>query len=188
MSKRFEFTEMYLSGLYRIKRKPIKDGRGSFTRYFCVEEFKEIGFNQLITQINSSVTNTKGTIRGLHFQYPPYTETKIVTCTLGSVFDVVVDIRRNSPTFLQWHGEILNAENQYALYIPDGFAHGFQTMTDDCHLLYLHSNYYSPDAEGGINVFDKMIGIDWPHDVFNISERDKGHPMLDSAYKGLDVS
>jgi len=187
MSQRFNFIKTPLDGLFKIDRKPIVDNRGFFSRLYCEEEFKEIGFDQSIAQINYTLTKQKGTVRGLHFQLPPYAETKIVTCIQGEVWDVAIDIRKNSPTFLQWHTELLSEENQSSLYIPDGFAHGFQALSNDCQLLYLHSNSYVADAEGGINVQDSMLAIDWPLTLTEVSERDKNHPMLDLEFEGLVV-
>ena len=187
MSQRFSFIKTPLDGLFKIDRKPIVDNRGFFSRLYCEEEFKEIGFDQSIAQINYTLTKQKGTVRGLHFQLPPYAETKIVTCIQGEVWDVAVDIRKNSPTFLQWHAERLSTENQSSLYIPDGFAHGFQTLSDNCQLIYLHSTSYVASAEGGINVQDPMLAIDWPLTLTEVSERDKNHPMLDLEFEGLVV-
>lgn len=188
MSQRFDFIETPLAGLFRVDRKPITDSRGFFTRFFCAEEFKEIGFNQPIAQINHTLSRHKGAIRGMHFQYPPQTETKIVTCIQGEVLDVAVDIRKGSSTFLQWHAEVLSAENQSSLYIPDGFAHGFQALTNDCQLLYLHSVSYAPNVEGALNVLDPTLAIDWPLEVTEISERDRNHPLLDSQFEGIVIS
>mgnify|MGYP006429330939 FL=1 len=187
MSQRFDFNSTPLQGLYRIEHKPFKDQRGFFSRLFCAEEFKEIGLVKPITQINYTLTKSKGTVRGMHFQYPPHTETKMVTCIQGSVFDVAVDIRKESPTYLQWYAEILSKENQRALYIPDGFAHGFQTLTEGCQLLYLHSEFYTPGAEGALNVTDPQLAIHWPQPIVEISDRDKKHPMVDDKFKGLSI-
>ena len=187
MSERFNFIGMPLVGLFRVERKVLTDSRGFFSRFFCADEFGEIGFNKTIVQMNHTLTKQKGAIRGMHFQYPPHTETKIVSCLQGKVMDIVVDIRKGSPTFLQWHAEILSAENKYSLYIPDGFAHGFQTLTEDCELFYLHSASYKPDTEGALNVFDPLLSIEWPLEVTEISERDRHHPFLDSEFEGIPV-
>lgn len=187
MSQRFEFIKTPLAGLLRIDRKPISDNRGFFSRLFCANEFKEIGFLNPIAQINHTLTKTKGTIRGMHFQYSPHTETKIVTCIRGEMLDVVVDIRKGSPTFLHWHAEILSATNQSSLYIPDGFAHGFQTLVHDCELIYLHSSSYSPNSEGALNAMDPMLAIQWPLTATEISERDSNHPQLDSQFEGISI-
>jgi len=185
VSQHFDFIETPLAGLFRVDRKPVTDSRGFFSRFFCAEDFKEIGFNKSIAQMNNTQTRQMGAIRGMHFQYPPHTEIKIVTCTQGEIFDVAVDIRRGSPTFLQYHSEILSAENQASLYIPEGFAHGFQTLTDDCHLLYMHSAFYAPDSESALNAQDPMLAINWPREVTDISERDRNHPLLNSQFEGV---
>ena len=188
MSRHFDFIETPIAGLHRIDRKLITDNRGFFSRFFCADEFKQIGLEQPIAQMNHTLTRQKGSIRGMHFHYQPHAETKIVSCIQGEVFDVAVDIRKNSPTFLQWHAELLSAENKSSLYIPAGFAHGFQALTDDCELIYLHTGFYTPDKEGALNTLDSMLAIDWPFEVAEISDRDRNHPMLDSQFEGVVVS
>ena len=188
MSQRFDFIETPLAGLVRVDRKPIVDNRGFFSRFFCVEEFKQIGFTQPIAQMNHTLTKRKGAIRGMHFQHPPYTENKVVTCIQGEILDVAVDIRKGSETFLQWHAERLSADNQFSLYIPAGFAHGFQTLTDDCELLYIHSALYAPNAEGALNALDPTLAIDWPLEVTELSERDFNHPMLNPQFEGIVIT
>ena len=187
MSQRFNFIETSLKDLYKIEQKPIEDERGFLSRFFCAEEFKEIGFTKPIAQMNHTFTKQKGAVRGMHFQNSPHTETKIITCMRGEVFDVAVDIRKNSPTFLQWHAEILSEKNQSSLYIPDGFAHGFQTLTENCELLYIHSSSYQPDAEGALNALEPKLSIDWPLEITEISERDRNNPMISSEFKGIDI-
>ncbi len=187
MSPRFDFEETRLAGLYRIKRKPISDHRGFFERLFCVEEYKDVGLAHPIVQINHTLTRQKGAVRGMHFQYPPYSECKIVTCVRGEILDVAVDIRKGSPTFLQWHAEPLSEENQTSLFIPEGFAHGFQTLKDDSELLYLHSALYQSEAEGALNVQDPRLAIDWPLGITEISERDRQHPMIDMNFTGIEI-
>jgi len=187
MSQHFNFIESPLKGLYKIDRKPISDSRGFFSRFYCAEEFKEIGFTRPVAQMNQTLTKQKGAVRGMHYQHPPYTETKVVTCIRGEIIDVAVDIRKDSPTFLQWHAEILSAENQSSLYIPDGFAHGFQTLTENCELLYIHSSFYEVDAEDALNALDPKLSIDWPFEITELSERDHNHPMIDTDYEGIDI-
>lgn len=187
MSKHFDFNETPLEGLVRINRKPIEDSRGFFSRFFCAEEFKSIGFVGGVAQINHTLTRQKGTIRGMHFQHPPHSETKIVTCVQGEILDVAVDIRKDSPTFLKWHAEILSADNKSSLYIPEGFAHGFQSLKDDSQLIYLHSAFYTPNSEGALNAQDPALAIDWPLKVSEISERDLNHPLLDSQFEGIII-
>jgi dTDP-4-dehydrorhamnose 3,5-epimerase len=185
MSSRFDFIETPLACLYTVRRKYSRDERGFFARLFCAEEFREIGLNSSLAQINHTFTRSRGSVRGLHFQHPPHAETKVVTCIRGEILDVAVDIRKDSPTFLQWHKEVLSPENQTSLCIPGGFAHGFQTLTDDCELLYLHTASYEPDAEGALNVQDPALSIDWPVEISEMSERDRNHPMLDRNFAGI---
>lgn len=184
---RFDFLTTSLAGLTLIQRKPIKDARGFFSRFFCAEEFSQAGFTQSIAQINHALTLKKGTVRGLHFQLPPYAETKVVNCLKGTIFDVAVDLRKGSPTFLQWHGEVLSAENNRSLLIPQGFAHGFQTLTEECELVYLHSAPFTLDAEGALNVADPQLAISWPLPLAELSERDRTHPMIDAKFQGIAI-
>jgi dTDP-4-dehydrorhamnose 3,5-epimerase len=144
MSGHFEVVSTPLAGLAVILRKPMRDERGFFERLFCQEELQTAGLTKPIVQINRSLTRKKGTVRGMHFQYPPHSEVKIVSCLKGEIFDVAVDIRSGSATCLRWHGELLSAENNRSMLIPEGFAHGFQTLSDDCELLYLHTAAYAP--------------------------------------------
>jgi len=187
MSQRFDFIETPLTGLIKIERKPIQDNRGFFSRFFCANEFETIGFTQPIAQMNHTFTRKKGAVRGMHFQNPPYSETKIVTCIKGKVFDVAVDIRKNSLTFLQWYAQILSADNQTSLYIPDGFAHGFQSLTENCELFYIHSSFYQPDAENALNVLDTELCIDWPLEITELSGRDSNYSMIGKDFVGIDV-
>ena len=140
-----------------------------------------------IVQINHTLTVMRGTVRGLHFQYPPHAEIKIVSCLRGEVFDVAVDLRQGSPTFLQWHGEILSASNHRTLLIPEGFAHGFQTLSDDCELLYFHTAAYQPSAEGGLNAQDPKLNIFWPETVVELSSRDAGQPLVNEEFVGVVI-
>jgi dTDP-4-dehydrorhamnose 3,5-epimerase len=140
-----------------------------------------------IAQINHTLTTRTGTVRGLHVQRPPHAEMKIVTCLRGAVFDVAVDLRGGSPTFLQWHAEHLTAENRRWLVIPEGFAHGFQTLTDDCEMLYLHSASYMPSAEGGLDATDPRLAIPWPLPIAERSPRDEGHKRLTAEFEGMQL-
>jgi dTDP-4-dehydrorhamnose 3,5-epimerase len=173
-----KFTELPLKGAYTIDLDKREDDRGFFARYWCKNEFEELGLDTNIVQINNSVSSQKGTLRGLHYQRPPKAETKIVRCIYGSIFDVIVDIRHGSKTYGQGFGKELNGENRTMMYVPKGFAHGFQTMADNVELLYLHSEFYSKEDEGGLLCNDKEIAIDWPLPISEISERDKSHPRL----------
>jgi len=184
-ARRFEFTPTPLAGLVVIHRRPIEDDRGSFCRFFCSDEFREAGLKKPIVQVNHTVTRKKGAVRGLHFQYPPHAETKIISCLKGEVFDVAVDIRKGSPTFLRWHSEVLSADNHNSLLVPEGFAHGFQALTGECELLYLHTESYHPEVEGALNVADPALGITWPLALTDISGRDCSHPYIDSKFPGI---
>jgi dTDP-4-dehydrorhamnose 3,5-epimerase len=179
------FTETNLEGSYIIELEPFTDERGWFARYFCKDEFKKIGHTKEWVQMNHSTTDMKGSLRGMHYQLPPFSETKMVRCIAGAVFDVIIDLRKNSSTFLQWFGTELSSANKKMLYIPEGFAHGFQCLADDCQLLYHHSEYYKPNVEAGIRYDDKKINIEWPLHVTTISQRDISHPYLDENFKGI---
>jgi dTDP-4-dehydrorhamnose 3,5-epimerase len=185
VDERFELEPTPLDGLMVIHRKPIRDNRGFFSRLYCAAAFRAAGLDKSIAQINHTLTQKKGSVRGLHFQHPPHTEWKIVSCLRGEVFDVAVDIRKGSPTFLRWHGEILSARNQKSISIPEGFAHGFQTLSDNCELLYLHTAAYAPGAEDALHVADPMIGVAWPLAITDLSDRDRSHRFIDSDFEGI---
>lgn len=163
------------------------DERGYFRRVFCQKELLSIKENLIIEQINHSLTKKKGTIRGMHFQYPPHAEIKIIRCTKGKIFDVAVDLRKNSKTFLKWHGEILSAENMKSILIPEGFAHGFQTLEDDCEMVYLHSKSYCKDFEGALRYDEPKINIKWPEKVTMVSERDSKHTFIQDDFAGINL-
>ena len=182
---RFDFITTPLSGLKLVQRKVIEDSRGFLSRFYCANEFAEAGINKPIAQINHTLTCKKGAVRGLHFQHPPHTETKLVSCLQGEIWDVAVDLRRDSPTFLQWHGEILSAANRKSLLIPEGFAHGFQTLSKDCELIYLHTAAYHPESEGALNVTDPKLDIIWPLTITEISERDRNHKLIEPDFQGI---
>lgn len=185
MSTRFDLLDTPLSGLRILQRKPIGDGRGYLERLFCAEELLALVPGKHLAQINHTLTANRGTVRGLHFQRPPHAETKFVSCLRGEVFDVAVDLRHNSPTFLRWHAEVLSADNHKTLVIPEGFAHGFQTLTDDCEMLYFHTAAYQAEAEGGLNAQDFRLAIKWPLGVTILSDRDRSHPMLTNEFEGF---
>jgi len=168
-----------LAGLMLLHSTTHTDHRGSFTRLFCQREMEPMLGSQRPVQVNLSVTREAGTVRGLHFQKSPHAEIKIVRCISGSVFDVAVDLRENSPTFAQWHGVSLTSDNGLALLIPEGFAHGFQTQTPNSQLLYFHTEYYSPDVESGVHCDDPTLAIRWPLPHRNLSARDANLPFLD---------
>lgn len=182
-----KFIPTPLSGSYIIEPEPFTDARGWFARVYCKNEFQQIGHTKEWVQLNHSFTSQAGSLRGMHFQYPPHTEIKMVRCIAGSIYDVIIDVRSGSPTFLKWFGAELSAVNRKMLYIPEGFAHGFQTLTDNCELIYHHTSFYTPGSEGAIRFNDKKIGIQWPRDVKDISDRDKQHPLLDDSFTGIKI-
>lgn len=174
-----------LDGVLRVDADPRRDERGAFTRLFCATELAPLLGERRIVQINLSLTRQAGAVRGLHFQHPPHAEMKLVRCVRGRVWDVVVDLRRESPTFLRWHGELLSAANQRMLVIPEGCAHGFQVLEEDSELLYLHTEFYRPEAEGGVRHDDPALAVDWPLPVLDLSARDRQHPLITSDFIGL---
>ncbi|MBU1260884.1 MAG: dTDP-4-dehydrorhamnose 3,5-epimerase [Planctomycetes bacterium] len=182
-----KFAETPLKGTFVVTCEPFEDSRGLFARLFCRDSLKEINDNISIAQINYSLTIKKGSVRGLHFQYPLKSEVKMVRCLTGSVFDVIVDIRHNSQTFLKWHGETISANNMKMMYIPKGFAHGFQTLEPNCTLLYLHSESYDPSCEGALRYNDPMLGIKWPLTATLLSDKDLNHPLLTPSFSGLVI-
>lgn len=182
---RFEIEDLPLHGLKRITRQRLGDARGFLSRLFCADELAQAGWHEPIAQVNHTYTATRGTVRGMHFQYAPACETKLVSCLRGEVWDIAVDLRRGSPTLLHWHAEPLSATNGRALLIPKGFAHGFQALTDDVELLYLHSVAYSRIAEAGLNPNDPALSITWPLSIGTISTRDAQHTLLDMKFEGL---
>ena len=183
----FSILDTPIEGLKVIERKPIGDHRGFLTRIFCNNQLKSAGWKKPIAQINQSVTKKRGTVRGMHFQNPPYAEMKLVSCLQGEIWDVAVDLRKNSPTFLCWHAEKLSSENYRALLIPEGFAHGFQALSDDCEVIYVHSASYLPEAEGGICSNDPALAICWPLDIVEISKRDAEYPFLGKQFLGIEL-
>lgn len=179
------FTESSLAGCYIIELTPFSDDRGWFARTYCKDEFQKIGHTKEWLQMNHSFTAKQGALRGMHFQKPPYSEIKLVRCIAGAVFDVVIDLRKTSPSFMKWFGVELSAKNKKMIYIPEGFAHGFQTLTDNCELIYSHSAMYMQEAEGGLMYNDPALGIEWPLAITDISEKDKKHNLLDKNFNGI---
>lgn len=182
---RFDFILTSLTGLMLVQRKTIEDHRGFLSRFYCADEFRAAGITNPIAQINHTLTRKKGAVRGLHFQHPPHAETKLVSCLKGEIWDVAVDLRCNSPTFLHWHGEILSATNRKSLLIPEGFAHGVQALTEDCELIYLHTAAYHPEAVGALNVTDPRLKIAWPLPLSDLSDRDREHPFVAQNFQGV---
>jgi len=187
MSTRFDLLDTPLAGLRVLRRKPLGDTRGYLERLYCAEELQPLVPDKTISQINHTLTANQGTVRGMHFQRPPSAEIKFVSCLRGEVFDVAVDLRDNSPTFLHWHAEVLSADNHKTLVIPEGFAHGFQTLSDDCEMLYFHTAAYDRDAEGGLNAGDPRLAIQWPLPVVGLSPRDTDHPLLNDDFAGIKL-
>lgn len=179
------FEELPLKGAYVIQPELVSDSRGTFARIFCKEELKKIGHCHEIVQINYSSNRHVGAVRGMHFQYPPRAEIKMVKCIRGAVFDVIIDLRRNSPTFLGWTGTELSENNRTMIYIPKGFAHGFQVLEASSELIYLHTAYYSPADEGALRYNDPKVGVRWPLGVSQTTEKDKHHPLINDGFEGV---
>lgn len=184
---RFVLNQTPIAGLQVIQRQPLGDERGYLERMFCSEEFKSIIGSRKIAQINHTKTAKAGIVRGMHFQYPPCAEMKFVSCLRGEVFDVAVDLRQDSPTFLKWHAEILSEDNHKTFLIPEGFAHGFQALSNDCELVYIHTTAYKQEAEAGLNALDARLAIKWPLTVTERSLRDQHHLMLTDDFIGMKL-
>lgn len=175
------FTETKLPGAYTISVERLEDERGFFARGFCINEFNGYGLNGHIVQANISYNRKRGTLRGLHMQKAPFEEVKIVRCTRGAVYDVIVDMRRQSPTFKQWIGVELTADNYQMLYVPEGFAHSYITLEDNTEVLYNVTQFYHPGSETGFRWDDPAFDITWPVEPVIISERDRSHPLLQTV-------
>lgn len=177
-----KFVETELRDAYLVNLDERADERGSFTRIFCQKELAEIGFDKQIKQTNHSITKEKGTLRGMHYQVSPSSEVKIIRVVKGTIYDVIVDLRPSSETFLNWTSNTLSAENPQLLYVPEGFAHGFQTMGPNVEMIYQHSSFYSPEDERGFRYDDPKIKISWPLPVSFVSKRDQEHPELNLSH------
>ena len=184
---RFSLLDTPLAGLKVIQRSFISDDRGSLTRVFCRDELSRLGWSGPISQANYTSTNRRGTIRGLHFQNPPHAETKLVSCLRGEIWDVAVDLRAHSPSFLHWHAEKLSSKNSLSYLIPKGFAHGFQALSDECEVLYFHSDAYNKEAESGICPTDPLLDIQWPIYKKIISQKDQNYPLLTNLFHGIVI-
>lgn len=178
MDKRFTIINTSLENLFVLQRKIHKDERGYLERMLCIDELASLLDGRSVKQVNHTLTANKGTVRGLHLQRSPHAEMKFVTCLRGEVFDVAVDLRAQSPTFGRWFGEVLSSENMLTLVIPEGFAHGFQTLTPECEMLYFHTASYAPAAEAGVHPQDQSLAIAWPLPVHGLSPRDTLLPKL----------
>jgi dTDP-4-dehydrorhamnose 3,5-epimerase len=186
MSSRLSVAATPLAGVFVIERHALADDRGSFERLFCVAELAEAGIEFELRQANRTLTRREGTVRGLHFQLPPMAEKKLITCVAGTVFDVAVDLRAGSPSYGQHHAVELSGHGNRSFLIPEGCAHGFQTLSADCQMLYFHSRDYSARHEGGINAEDESLGISWPLPIAVMSARDAALPGIDAAFKGIE--
>ena len=188
MSDRFTIRPTPLAGLVTLARHPRRDERGFLERLFCEQDLDAVlPPGRRIVQANRTLTRTAGTVRGMHFQKPPHAEVKIIICLRGAVFDVAVDVRPDSPTRLEWHGVVLSADAHNALVIPEGFAHGFQTLSADCELLYFHTAAWSAEAEAALHPLDPTLGIRWPLPIASLSDRDRSHPLLGTASAPLSL-
>ena len=183
----FSIQACPLVGLALLERRCIEDHRGFFSRLYCAQELHHAGFDGPVAQINQSYTRLRGSVRGLHYQEVPHAEVKFVSVLRGVIFDVAVDLRRGSPTFLQWHGETLSRDNRRSMLIPRGFAHGFQALTDDCELIYMHSTSYVPASERGLHARDPLLNIPWPLEISDLSARDAAHALLGPGFTGVSL-
>ena len=171
------FTETKLKGAFIVDPERFEDTRGFLARSFSAKEFESRGLNPRIAECNISFSKKRYTVRGMHFQHPPFAQAKLVRCSKGAIYDAIIDLRPESPTFKQWIGEELTAENRRILYVPEGFAHGFQTLADDTEVFYQMTNFYNPGSEGGVRWNDPVFAIDWPAtDGVTINERDQNYP------------
>lgn len=173
------FIQTSLAGAYLIEPEAISDGRGFFARSYCAKEFAGHGLNVSSVQCNISYNKKRGTLRGMHFQRQPNAEAKLVRCTAGAIYDVIIDMRKDSPTFSRWVGYELTASNHTALYIPEGFAHGFQTLVDDSEVLYQMFNFFAPESAGGVRWDDPAFNIAWPVESPVMSDKDRSYPDFD---------
>ena len=184
---RFKINKTSFPDLFFVDLKPLKDNRGHFKRLYCNDELINIMGNKPISQINYTFTKTKGTVRGLHYQTKPFSEKKIITCIKGEVYDVAVDLRKNSPTFLKHFSNILSEKNNKMIAVPEGFAHGFQTLKDNCEMMYFHSKPFNSKSERGINSLDPMLNIKWPLNFKQISDKDKNYSLLKIDFRGIQT-
>lgn len=180
-----KFHEAPLKGAYTIELEKRGDHRGFFARLFCVEEFAAHGLQSSFAQINTSLTGRKGTLRGMHYQLPPSAEVKVVRCIAGALFDVVLDLRPDSPSFGKWFGATLSAENRLMMYCPKGFAHGFITLEENTEAFYLVSDPYAPGLERGVRFNDPKFRIEWPIEPREISDKDNAWPDFDPDWHGV---
>jgi dTDP-4-dehydrorhamnose 3,5-epimerase len=181
------FHKTRIDGVFFVRLETHGDARGYLKRTFCKREFSQMGFSAEFVQMNHTFTKHIGTVRGFHFQHPPLAEAKLIRCIRGAVFDVALDLRKGSKTFLQWISVELSAENNTMILIPEGCAHGFQSLADDCEMLYNHTAYYEPSLEAGVRIDDPRINTQWPLPIQHQSERDKSFTLISEHYKGLTL-
>jgi dTDP-4-dehydrorhamnose 3,5-epimerase len=177
------FIKTPLSGLYLVEIETLRDDRGFFARSFCVSEFQALGLETVVVQCNISFNEKAGTLRGLHFQAPPHEEAKLVRCTRGAIYDVAVDIRPDSPTYLNWYAADLTSDNRRMMFIPRGFAHGFQTLEDSTEVFYIMSEFYHQESSRGLRWDDPAFAITWPLGESIMSAKDRAYPLLDRRRK-----
>lgn len=180
-----DFVATDLADAFAVQHDVRSDSRGRFKRQYCEREFAEAGLNVHWVQTNHSVTLGRGSVRGMHFQRPPFAEAKLVSCPVGRALDVAVDLRRGSPTFLRWAA--VEIDETTSFYIPPGMAHGFQALTDEVHLIYQHSAPYDPQSEGGVRPDDPALHLVWRLPVATMSERDRSFPLLDAGFAGIEL-
>ena len=176
-----------ISDLFVVETSSKIDERGALTRLYCEQDLQSLIGRRRIVQINQSKTAKAGAVRGMHFQSAPHAEMKLVRCIKGRVWDVAVDLRQDSTTFLNWHAEELSSANARMMVIPEGFAHGFQVLEPESELLYLHTAFYAPQSEGGVRHDDPALSITWPMAVVDLSERDRNHPLIKSSFNGVKL-
>lgn len=181
-----KFHPTPLLGAYTIELEKRGDDRGFFARFFCQREFEATGIPMSIVQINNSLSANAGTMRGLHYQLPPAAEIKVVRCIRGALYDVIVDLRPDSPTYCKWFGAELTAENRLMMFVPQGFAHGLLTLTDDTEAFYLVNAFYGPEQERGLRFDDPRFGVQWPAPVTEVSPKDRSWPHFDPAFHGVE--
>jgi dTDP-4-dehydrorhamnose 3,5-epimerase len=184
---RFEYEDAPINGVKFIRKLPILDDRGVFTRLYDAEEMRSLGWQKPIADINLSFTRERGTVRGMHYQLPPYAESKLIWCVVGVVFDVLVDLRFGSPTFLETFEREISSERQEGILAPEGIAHGFQTLTDHVEMLYCHSAPFRTRSQANVNPLDQRIAISWPLAITNMSQKDSNSAFLSEDYKGITL-
>ena len=185
MSGRLHCEATPIPGLMVVHRRPLEDHRGSFERLFCVQELRTAGHPGIVAQANRSLTRRVGTVRGMHLQMPPHADWKVIACTRGTVRDVVVDLRAGSPALLRWYAVTLDGDGHQSLLVPPGCAHGFQVLEGPAEMIYLHSQPFVPEADGGVRADDPRLAISWPLPIAELSDRDAAHPLIETGFQGV---